>query len=611
MRSKTLLTRPHADSYVVRDSLLSAGAYPGSPPKTAADAASRKLQGFLDAGVRVFVDLTTDADGLNPYETPLGVLASSANISFIREPLPIRDNHVCDATHMRRVLDTIDAHMAEGRPVYVHCWGGIGRTGMVVGCWLVRNGRSGEAALKEVDTMFRTMSPATVERHKDWGSPQTPAQRDVVKTWAQHDTPHSRVAPNIDDVWELIAPVDNIQPALRDRMRGALIGLAVGDAVGTTVEFQKPGTFPPVTDMLGGGPFHLAAGQWTDDTSMALCLAESLIECREFDARDQMERYVRWSETGHLSSNGKCFDIGTTIGTALYAFKKTLEPFSGSTDPNTAANGSLMRLAPIPIFFFGRYVDVIELAADSSRTTHGTPVAVDACRYFAALIVGALQGVSKEELLSPHYSPNPGYWDTHPLNSVIAAIADGSYKKKSPPAIKGTGYAADALEAALWAFHNSDDFRTGCLLAVNLGNDADTTAAIYGQLAGAFYGESAIPSEWRAKLAKKPLLDRYAELLFQLAFGGPHPMPQRTAQLVIDAKRIVKKAKGDTIKALQSVMGEEVSAKRKVNTTFINGPLTAQNSYREILLQLSVAVGEAVATGNVAPKRRRKRVNGQ
>ena len=123
-----------------------------------------------------------------------------------------------------------------------------------------------------------------------------------------------------------------------------MIGLAVGDAVGTTVEFKAPGTFAPVSDMVGGGPFGLRPGQWTDDTSMALCLAESLIECGGFDARDQMERYVRWWREGHLSSTGKCFDIGNTTRAALSRFEKTGDPFAGSTEPNVAGNGSLMRL---------------------------------------------------------------------------------------------------------------------------------------------------------------------------------------------------------------------------------------------------------------------------
>jgi ADP-ribosyl-[dinitrogen reductase] hydrolase len=130
------------------------------------------------------------------------------------------------------------------------------------------------------------------------------------------------------------------------RSRGCLLGLAVGDALGTTLEFKPPGTFTPITDMLGGGPFNLKPGQWTDDTSLALCLAESLIECRGFNPKDQMERYVRWWKEGHLSSTGTCFDIGNTTRAALSAFLKTGNPMSGPTDAYSAGNGSLMRLAP-------------------------------------------------------------------------------------------------------------------------------------------------------------------------------------------------------------------------------------------------------------------------
>lgn len=600
MNSDSRLQRPHKDSYVVPNTLLSAGAYPGSPPTTLAAVAAKKLQGFIDAGVRVFVDLTAAADGLNPYAPALSVLNANGSTQYIHESSPIRDMGTCDAPHMRRVLDTIDAHMAEDRPVYVHCWGGIGRTGMVIGCWLVRHGRSGEAALKEVDSLFRTMSPATVARHSSWGSPQTDAQRNVVLTWGENEehTVQPIVPPNIGEVWELIAPRDDVRPDARDRMRGALIGLAVGDAVGTTVEFKRPGSFPPVTDMSGGGPFGLAAGQWTDDTSMALCLAESLIEKREFDARDQMERYVMWYHDGHLSSKERCFDIGSTVREALQAFTRTGEPYSGSTATNKAGNGSLMRLAPIPMFFAGRDADVMAMAADSSRTTHATPVAVDACRYLAALIDGALRGAKKAELLSALYSPIPGYWETHSLDPIIDAIAKESYKKKAPPAIKGRGYAADALEAALWAFHNSENFRDGCLLAVNLGDDADTTAAIFGQLAGAFYGESQIPADWRSKLAKKPLLDRYAELLFQLSFGGPAPMGSRTENIKADAARLVQEAGGDAVKVLREMIEDDAEARREMGMAYFGGPMHARTSQEEMMLQLRVAVGVMVAEGN-------------
>lgn len=292
-----------------------------------------------------------------------------------------------------------------------------------------------------------------------------------------------------------------------ERFKGCLLGLAVGDALGTTLEFLSPGTFRPITNIVGGGPFGLKPGEWTDDTSMALCLAESLIEKNGFDAADQMQRYLRWYREGYMSSNGRCFDIGNTTREALVRFERTGNPFSGSTHAHSAGNGSIMRLAGVPLFFADRLREAIEKSGESSRTTHGARVAVDACRYMGALLVGAVQNVDKNGLLSEYYSPVPGCWDDDPLDPAIAEIASGSFKTKNPPAIKGSGYAAESLEAALWAFYRSDSFQDGALLAVNLGNDADTTGAVYGQIAGAYYGYSGIPAGWRAKIVKRELIE--------------------------------------------------------------------------------------------------------
>lgn len=302
-----------------------------------------------------------------------------------------------------------------------------------------------------------------------------------------------------------------------DRFRGALLGLAAGDAVGTTLEFQSPGSFAPTSDMVGGGPFGLQAGQWTDDTSMALCLAASLVACQGFDPHDQIRRYVRWWQHGYMSSNGHCFDIGVTVRSALQRYQQTGDPYAGSADPSTAGNGSVMRLAPVVLAFAGAPAMAIERAADSSRTTHATPAAVDGCRYLAALLLGALYGEPKAALLAPRYSPIPGYWDQHPLHPAIDAVAGGSFKEKQPPEIRGTGYVAASLEAALWAFFHSQSFSDGCLLAVNLGDDADTTGAVYGQLAGAFYGEQGIPAPWRARLAQHDLIIQLAQQLAHLS----------------------------------------------------------------------------------------------
>jgi ADP-ribosylglycohydrolase len=288
----------------------------------------------------------------------------------------------------------------------------------------------------------------------------------------------------------------------QDRFIGCLLGLAIGDAVGTTVEFSAPGTFKPVTEMVGGGPFGLKAGEWTDDTSMALCLAESLVERGEFDPVDQLERYIRWWKEGYWSSNGRCFDIGNATRYALAEFLKSHAPYCGQTSANSAGNGSLMRLAPVPMFFASDMPLAIETSGESSRTTHGAKTCIDGCRYYASLLVGALSGASKEELLRPFFAPSPNYWQEHPLCQEIADVANGSFRTKSPPEIQGSGYVVRSLEAALWAFAKSDSFRDGCLLAVNLGDDADTTAAVYGQIAGAYYQASGIPEDWRQRVAR-------------------------------------------------------------------------------------------------------------
>jgi ADP-ribosylglycohydrolase/protein-tyrosine phosphatase len=320
----------------------------------------------------------------------------------------------------------------------------------------------------------------------------------------------------------------------QDRFRGALLGLAVGDAIGTTLEFRPPGSFTEIDDMVGRGPFNLVAGEWTDDTSMALCLAESLIEKREFDPIDQLERYTQWAKHGHLSSNGRVFDIGNTVRAALTKFAKTHRPYCGSSDTFSAGNGSLMRLAPVPLFFLRSPLEAIERSGDSSRTTHGAQTAIDACRYSGGLIVGAALGVTKEELLSDRFSPVKDYWSENRLAIEIDEIAVGSFRRLKPPEIKGDGYVVKSLEAALWAFHSSDSFREGCLLAVNLGNDADTTGAIFGQLAGAFYGEDEIPEEWRRKLTQAGLITSFADSLYR------HRVTERTDRVELplaDANR--------------------------------------------------------------------------
>jgi ADP-ribosyl-[dinitrogen reductase] hydrolase len=299
----------------------------------------------------------------------------------------------------------------------------------------------------------------------------------------------------------------------RDRARGALLGLAAGDAVGTTLEFERPGSFEPITDMVGGGPFDLAPGQWTDDTSMALCLAESLVIHGEHDPVDQMRCYVRWWKEGHFSPTGECFDIGVTTRLQLGRFERTGDPHDPEVDEESAANGSLMRLAPVSIRWFDDPSVVIERAAASSRTTHAARRPVDACRLLAAMTAALIRGESREQVFAP------GFWSHGDLHPEVAAVAVGSWRGKQPPAIRGTGYCVAAIEAAIWAVAGAKDFCDAILRAANLGDDADTTAAIAGQLAGAAWGAEGIPADWLEKLAMRQRIESLADALHRAAVG--------------------------------------------------------------------------------------------
>ena len=294
-----------------------------------------------------------------------------------------------------------------------------------------------------------------------------------------------------------------------ERFRGCLLGLATGDAVGTTVEFQARGSFAPVKDMVGGGPFHLKPGQWTDDTSMALCLATSLVEVGGFDAVDQMNRYCSWYEHGYLSSTGKCFDIGNTVRQALDQYKVSGNPFSGSTNSRSAGNGCLMRLAPVPMFYFPDRDRVLHFSGESSRTTHGAAECIDASRLLGDILWRSLSGASKTEILLGN--------DLEIVSPSIQAIAKGEYRSKTINDVRGTGYVVDSLEAALWCFWTTETYEQAILAAANLGDDADTTAAICGQVAGAYYGELGIPNHWLRQLTMRNEITELANQLHAAA----------------------------------------------------------------------------------------------
>lgn len=295
----------------------------------------------------------------------------------------------------------------------------------------------------------------------------------------------------------------------KDKFYGSFVGLAIGDAVGAPLEFTQPGSFAPITEMISGGKLEINKGEFTDDTSMALCLAESLVESNGFDPADQMERYGEWVLHGHFSSRDYAFGFGQTFMTAYHKFRRTGDPYAGSINPKRPGNGCIMRLAPVPLFFFPDEDAIIKYSGESSQTTHGHPESVFASRLFGRIIFLALSGKNKNEILFDHVPENDA-------PEHIRQIAQGDYKNKKENEIESTFFAAKCLEAALWCFFHTDNFKDAILKAANLGGDADSTAAVCGQLAGAFYGFDDIPEDWVNTLVKKDMILEMAERLYSI-----------------------------------------------------------------------------------------------
>jgi ADP-ribosyl-[dinitrogen reductase] hydrolase len=285
------------------------------------------------------------------------------------------------------------------------------------------------------------------------------------------------------------------------KLEGAFIGLAVGDAVGTTLEFKTRDTYTHITDMVGGGPFNLPIGYWTDDTSMALCLAESLIMDSNLDKMDLLERFTKWYDKGYNSPLGYCFDIGNTTRSAILEFKFN-QSLTNNADSTQCGNGSIMRLSPAVIAHYDNKSKAIDVAIEQGKTTHASIIASQCCEILAEVLFALIHNNSKSVDIVQN-----GNW----LRNVSKVLNAQSLSRNE---VKSSGYCVDTLEAALWAFYQTDSFRDCILLAVNLGNDADTVGAVAGQIAGAYYGIDDIPQEWINKLYNKEYLVKTSQDLY-------------------------------------------------------------------------------------------------
>jgi len=486
---------PLPNSYWVEPDRILAGEYPAGDSE---EATVDRLRRLLAAGIDCFIDLTEPGE-LDSYEEYLPGPYAREPVVYLRKP--IHDHGLPESSEqMQEILDELEAALAEGRRIYLHCRAGIGRTNLVAGCWFASAGAGGDAALQRLNERWRSSS-----RAESWPTvPETDAQSDYVRHWQPlRPMQPSGLQP------AAVAPPPDAAPAgdLRDRLRGLLIGLAAGDA-------------------LAHQAHGLPAGAWADKTAMALCLAESLVARRGLDAADQVERYRAWQHAGRWSSTGACVGISAATGRALAAAQWSGKPCAGSHDPAHAQAEPLARIGPAVAWHLADPRAAIEAAVSCARVTHQAPLTLEAVRYLAALLCGALAGAQKAELLAPMYDPAPGYWEAAPLRTRVSEVAGGCWRGRKPRRIvAGSNAAAAALEAALWAFEGGHDLQSCLQAGASHGSEPGVVAAIVGQLAGAHYGASALPFEWRGRIARSAEIEAMADALHEAAPAAPGVAP--------------------------------------------------------------------------------------
>jgi len=474
--------RPLPNSYWVVPGRLLAGEYPGAREQAnTLDRVGRLLQ----AGLTQFIDLTV-AEELPPYHTLLPADIAGRPVLHHRYSIP--DHDVPESAELvTAALDAIDRALGSGTGVYLHCRAGIGRTGLVAGCWLARHGNSGDEALEQLAELW-----SQSERSRHWNLvPETDEQAEFVRQWRESPQPSGRATVVAQD--------------LAERYQGALLGLAMGDALGSTSGRREP--------------HAVFSGVWTADTAMTLCIARSLLERGCSDPADQMNQLLRWSREGWLSATGEPLGLGPEVRRALAQFVWSRKPLAGSHDPGNRDPHPLPRvLAPVLAFRCDPGPALVA-AVESARITLQSPLVLDACRYFAALLLAALQGCSRADLLERQPDILADKLELERLRPELRDLSRGGWRRPRESATPPDAVAV--LASALQAFEATEDFRAGLHGIIRTTAAPSTAGAVFGALAGAVHGRRGLPGDWRSKLARAAELEALAlELLAQSQSAG-------------------------------------------------------------------------------------------
>lgn len=457
---------PAPNSYWVEPGRLLAGEYPGA----AKGEQQERVRMLTAAGFTSFIDLTDEGE-LPAYHSEL------TGGDLVHRRFAIVDHGIPDSpATMRHILAAIAGDLADGRRVYLHCRAGIGRTGMTVGCFLISQGLDGTAALDKLQTLWQRCA-----RSRSWPSiPETEEQIRFVRQWT---------------------PAAMIGDAALDRVQGALIGLAAGEGLA----IATPG------GAVGGGAWlteskrieHLATGA---DTAMTIALAQSLLEQGGHDARDQLQRYLQWTQQPDARN---CVPAELKRVLAVWQWSRKLNP--GSHDPRNLDPHPLARTLAVALFAANDARGAAELAAEVSRATLQSPLVLDACRIWAATLMAVLKGESRQSLLEMGAARDA--LSHRPLKPPIAALLRGQWES-----VESTGGALALLSRALNIFRGTQSFEGALREAVRAGDG--NLGALVGTLAGAFYGHGAIPLEWRQAVPERQRLEALAGQ-FAKSFAGP------------------------------------------------------------------------------------------
>lgn len=452
--------KPFDNCYWIKPGQLLAGEYPAGDSKRAT---TQRVRNLIDAGIRTFIDLT------QPGEMPeyAGLLPARSKAQHLR--FAIHDHDVPQsAAHMAGILDAIEAALAHNGGVYVHCRAGIGRTGTVIGCYLVRAGYTNETALETLNELWQQCG-----RARNWPNiPETAEQRTYVRSWREAS---KKTQP----------ATSRAQPNPMERFEGCLLGLAVGDACGMKAQVN-------------------ASGIWGSDTAMTWCLADSLLEKGSCDPEDQMQRYLRWHRQGEYSS-GVAVPTPKEVQRALASWQWNRKPLAGSHDPANLDPHSLARTAAVALRYAHDPAKALQIAAEASRTTLQSPVVLDACRLYAALLASALSGASKDDLLKAQ-TPAFAALREYELKAPVAGLLNNGGRMARPK--KNQADVLTILSGAWRAFADSSSFLAGLQAVVQTSPLPATSGALYGALAGAHYGAGALPSDDRRQLVQAAALSK-------------------------------------------------------------------------------------------------------